>query len=316
MRRDILIVDKMHPSILEMLADIGLKADYEPNINREEILSKISTYEGLIIRSKTTVNREFIDRAKSLKFVARAGAGIDKLDFDYIREKKIKVFNAPEGNRDAVAEHAMGMLLTLMNQIKLADLQVRGGVWDREGNRGYEVKGKTVGIFGFGYMGAAFAQRLRGFECKVIAYDKYKSGFSTEFVKEVSLEEFQERTDILSLHVPLTPETKFLINREFIDSFSKNIILLNTARGEILPLTALNDLLTSGKVIAAALDVLENEKLNKLSQDQKELYHNIFKRDNVILTPHVAGWTHESYERINEVLVKKIKSYYDVKLPA
>ena len=308
----ILIVDKMHESIVPMLEDIGVSHDYRPEIKREEILNIIHNYEGIIIRSKTEVNRELIDKAVNLQYVARAGAGIDKLDEVYLGEKGIQIFNAPEGNKDALAEHTVGMILTLFHQIKQADLQIRGGIWDREGNRGYEIKGKTVGIMGFGHMGSAFAQRLSGFECRVLAYDKYKSGFGTDKVEEVSLDQLKAETDILSLHIPLNPETKSLVNRTFIDEFSKSLMLINTARGEILPMADLKDLLDSGQIAGAALDVLENEKLDKLNNRQKELYSDIFKRENVILTPHVAGWTFESYVRINEVLVTKIRSYYKV----
>ena len=312
MRKGCLIADEMHESILELLDDLGFVVNYQPKINREELIEIIGPYHGLIIRSKTLIDKEVVDAAANLEFVARAGAGLDLIDVAYMESRGIEMLNAPEGNRDALAEHAMGLLLSMLNNIVSADEEVRNWQWHREANRGVELSDKTVGIIGFGNMGQAFVQRLRAFDCRVLVYDKYKKGFGTKNVEEVSLEKLFDKVDILSLHVPLTEETRAWINEDFVNSFSKDIYLLNTARGEVLPTADLLELLDSGKVKGAALDVLEIEKFDQLSMDDKELFDNLFKRKNVILSPHVGGWTFASYKRISEVLVGKISNLYRV----
>ncbi|MEQ9220001.1 MAG: NAD(P)-dependent oxidoreductase [Cyclobacteriaceae bacterium] len=307
MNNKILIVDHMHESIIEMLGDSGFRPDYRPEIKRTEILNIIDQYAGIIVRSKTRIDKELISRATNLQFVARAGAGIDNVDYQVISNRNIKLVNAPEGNRDALGEHTVGMLLTLLHKIHLANQEVKQGVWDREGNRGWELKGKTVGIYGFGYMGSAFAKKLRGFDCTVLVYDKYKTGLSNEFIQQVDLQTFQKETEILSLHIPLTSETKFLFDEFYLSQFPKLRILLNTARGEILSLKALDKLLSTSKLIGVGLDVLENEKINQLNMEEQAIFDKLAKRENVIMTPHVAGWTFESYKRINEILVSKLQ---------
>ncbi|HEX8545477.1 MAG TPA: NAD(P)-dependent oxidoreductase [Cytophagaceae bacterium] len=302
-----LIVEKMHPSINEMLVGIGVVPDYRPSITKEEFYNDIINYDGLIVRSKFNLDADIIERATRLKFVARAGAGVDQIDLEAAAKRTLVIVNAPEGNRDALAEHAIGMLLCLMNKMHFADSQVRKGLWDREGNRGFEIKGKTIGLVGYGFMAKAFAQRLQSFGAKVVAYDKYLKGFTSELVEEVSLEQLFEQTDIVSFHIPLTKETKGMVDLGFLNSFQKNIWLLNTARGEVLVLKDLNKAIENGKVIGAALDVLENEKLDQLSEDQKIEFEKLVNQPNVLLTPHVGGWTHESYFKINQVLVEKIK---------
>jgi D-3-phosphoglycerate dehydrogenase len=312
MRKGCLIADEMHESILELLDELGFVVNYQPKISRQELLEVIGPYHGLIIRSKTLVDKEVVDAAANLEFVARAGAGLDLIDVPYLESKGIEMLNAPEGNRDALAEHAMGLLLSLLNNIVSADEEVRNWKWQREANRGVELSDKTVGIIGFGNMGQAFVQRLRAFDCRVLVYDKYKKGFGTKNVEEVTLEKLFDKADILSLHIPLTEKTRSWINKDFVNSFSKNIFLLNTARGEVLPTADLLELLDSGKVIGAALDVLEIEKFDELSMDDKELFDNLFSRKNVILSPHVGGWTFASYKRISEVLVGKISNLYRI----
>lgn len=304
----ILISESIHECIIPMLQQIGYIVDYEPGITREEMIKKMPNYIGIVVRSKTPVDREFIGAGENLKFIARSGAGMDQVDVEFAEKKNIILLNAPEGNRDAVAEHTLGMLLNLTNKLNESDRQVRQKIWDREGNRGVELMHRTFGIIGFGNMGQAVSKRLTGFGCRIIAYDKYKTGFGNEFVKEVSLEEFFEQADIVSFHVPLTPETKFYVNDQFIEKFRKNFILLNTARGEILPLKSLVKYLTIGKILAAGLDVLENEKMQKLTSEQNELMQQLFEMKNVIFTPHVAGWTTESYIKISETLGNKIKA--------
>lgn len=303
----ILITESIHECIIPILEDTGYEVHYKPKIDRTGILKILSEYEGVIIRSKTPADKELISAGANLKFIARSGAGMDQVDLEFAESQGIVLLNAPEGNRDAVAEHTLGLLLNLINKIRNSDIQVRNKVWDREGNRGVELMHRTFGIIGFGNMGEAISKRLMGFGCKIIAYDKYKKGFANDYVEEVDLPELFERADIISFHVPLTPETKFYVNDEFIECFKNNIILLNTARGEILPLKSLVKYLKSGKIIAAGLDVLENEKMSKLSDEQDRLMKELFSMENVLFTPHVAGWTIESYIKISKTLAKKIK---------
>ena len=306
--KKVLIVDKMHESLFPLLEGIGLEADYRPAISKEEIYQALKDTEVLFVRSKIAVDQMLLENAPKLKIVGRAGAGIDQLDVEALTRSGIQLINAPEGNRDAVAEHAMGMLLCLLNNILRADAQVRQSIWDREGNRGTELAGKTVGIIGYGFMGQAFAQRLQGFNCRVLAYDKYRTGFETGGVKESRLEEIQQQADVLSLHIPLNEENRALVNKAYLEKFHKPILLLNTARGEILPLRDLLQAMKNGKVYAAGLDVLENEKLQRLSAGEKENFTYLVQNDRVLFTPHVAGWTQESYRKINEVLIGKLKN--------
>ncbi len=302
----IFIVDEMHPSIIPDLKGYGFDVDYQPNINREEILRRIGNYTGIIIRSKTTIDQELLDKAINLKFVARAGAGIDKIDEVKCRLRNIRIINAPEGNRDALSEHAMGMLLALLNKIHTADHEIRQGNWNREGNRGIEIQGKTIGIIGYGNMGSAFAKRLSSFDCSVLAYDKYKHGFSDRFVKESTLDQIFLMVDILSFHVPLSDETLRMYNESFFKKFKKKLFVINTARGPILPIKDLLKTMDEGIILGAALDVLENEKLDSYTEQEKSDFENLIARKNVILTPHVGGWSKESYKKINDVLIEKI----------
>jgi len=302
----ILIIDEMHNSIIPLLESEGFIVDYRPEIEREEIEQIIQGYDGLIIRSKTPMDKPLLSQATQLKFIGRAGAGIDKIDLEYLEERGIQLYNAPEGNRDAVAEHALGMLLALFNHIPRADRQVREKIWKRELNRGEELAGKTVGIFGFGNMGEAFAKRLQGFDVRILAYDKYRSGFGGRGIEEVSFEEIQQEADILSIHVPLTAETKNFFTLEVLEKFRKSFYLINTARGEVVSLDTLNRALDSGKLRGALLDVLEKEKLAQLDPALEQAFQKLAERPNVLFSPHVAGWTFQSYEKINKVLVSKV----------
>ena len=306
----ILVIDEMHASIIPMLEKDGHQVQYSPKITRAEILETVHSFDGLIIRSKTPMDRELLEKAVNLKFIGRAGAGLDQIDLDYLVERGVKLFHAAKGNRDAVAEHALGGLLALFNHIVKADSEVRKGIWDREGNRGHELKGKTVGIMGFGNMGKSFAKRLAGFGVKVLAYDKYKIDIGNEFVQEVNWGKLKSEADILSIHVPLTPETRNFFTIEELSSFSKPFWLINTARGEVISFAALNEALDRGIVLGAVLDVLENEKFQKFTSEQKSEFEKLALRENVVFSPHVAGWTFESYEKINRVLVKKIKKAF------
>lgn len=302
----VLIVDQMHESILGLLEKHGFELTYVPKITRAAIFEQIPSYEGIIIRSKTPLDRELLERATRLQFIGRAGAGLDQLDLAYLKERGVALFHAAKGNRDAVAEHALGGLLALFNHLPLADQQVRKGIWDREGNRGIELKGKTVGVFGYGNMGKAFAKRLKGFGVKVLAYDKYKKDFGNKWVQEVSWETLKKEADVLSIHVPLTAETRDFFTLEELKSFSKPFWLINTARGEVIRMETLNQALDQGILKGVVLDVLENEKFERFSSEQKLQFELLAKRENVLFSPHVAGWTVESYQKINEVLVKQI----------
>lgn len=304
--KSILIVDDLHPAFKQEAEALGYVVSDEPLFTREQTLAVIKDYEGLAVRTKFQVDRELIDASPKLKFIARAGAGMDNVDEAYAQSKGIACINAPEGNADAVAEHAIGMLLSLMNKLRQADQQVRAGIWDREGNRGWELKGKTVGIIGYGYMGQSFAQKLQGFGVEVIAYDKYKTGFSDNYAREVSMEEIVKFSDVLSLHLPLTRETRNLVDTEYLFHFRKPIFFLNTSRGEIVHTSAVLNAIADGKILGAGLDVLEVEKFPALAE--QNWYTELAKNDKVVLSPHVAGWTFESYRKISEVLAEKLKN--------
>ena len=305
MDNKVLIVDDLHPVFSKQLTALGYMVDEEPQITREETLAKIANYVGIAVRTKFKIDAEIIHAAKKLKFIARAGAGLDNIDVALADKLNIKLFNAPEGNRDAVGEHAVGMLLSLMNKLNVGDLEVRNSIWDREGNRGHELKGKTVGIVGYGFMGQSFAKKLLGFGVQVIAYDKYKTNFSDEFARAVSMEEIVKHSDILSLHIPLTRETKQMVDDEYFFHFKKPIFFLNTARGEIVNTKAVLNNIKTGKILAAGLDVLEIEKFPALNNES--WFEELRTNDKVLLSPHVAGWTFESYRKISEVLVDKVR---------
>lgn len=300
----ILIADKLHPAFKEKAESLGYTVDDFPEYTREQTLTVIHDYDGLAIRTKFNIDSEILDAAVNLTFIVRAGAGMDNIDEQTAKQKNIVCLNAPEGNRDAVAEHAIGMLLSLMNNLRKGDAEIRNGIWDREGNRGIELSGKTVGIIGYGFMGSSFAKKLRGFDVNIIAYDKYKSGFGDEFVKEVSMEQIVRHSDILSLHIPLTRETRQLVDDEYLFHFKKPIFLLNTARGEIVNTSAVLKAIKEGKILGAGLDVLESEKFPALGQ--QPWFDELINSGKIILSPHVAGWTVESYRKISEVLGEKL----------
>lgn len=305
MNNKILIADHLHPAFKIEAEKLEYVCDDMPLISRKETLEVLKNYTGIVIRTKFQIDKEVIDAGYNLKFIARAGAGMDNVDEEYARSKNIKCINAPEGNRDAVAEHVIAMLLSLLNNLRKADNEVRNGIWDREGNRGWELKGKTLAIIGYGNTGQMLARKLSGFEVKVIAYDKYKTGFSDEYAEEVSMEQVVKQADVLSFHIPLTFETKQLFNEEYLFHFRKPIIFLNASRGEVVNTKAVLNGIRNGKIIAAGLDVLEVEKFPALLE--QEWFHELKDCQNVILSPHVAGWTHESYRKISEVLAEKLK---------
>ncbi len=288
------------------LQELGYHVDYRPDVTREELLLVIGEYQGLIVRSKTIIDQAFLEHSKQLQFVARAGAGLDNLDEIALKQRGIAVVNAPEGNRDSLAEHALGMLLCLLHQLPWAHQSVRSGAWQRETFRGTELGGKTIGLIGYGHMGQAFAKRLHSFNCRIEVYDKYLKGFGTDKVIESRLSNLFDSCDVISLHVPLTEETRGFYNYSFFQSFKKPLILVNTARGEILPLEDLRRLLDEGKVLQVALDVLEHEPISQLYDSQKDTFNYLVNSSRVLMSPHVAGWSLESYQRINSILIKKI----------
>jgi D-3-phosphoglycerate dehydrogenase len=305
----ILFIDSNHPALQEILEKAGHTCDLHYNWTREEIMNHLHLYDGIVIRSRIKITREIIDTAVKLKFIARAGAGMENIDTVYAEKKGIHCLHAPEGNRDAVAEHALGMLLSLFNNLCPANQEVRASKWIREGNRGVELMGKTVGIIGFGNMGSAFAQRLKGFGVHILAYDKYKKGFGSDLIKEASLAQVFEEADVISLHTPLTDETHDLINDAFIHQFKKNIYIINTARGKSLNTADLVTNIQSGKVLGACLDVLEYEVTSFENLDATILppaFQYLMHSDKVMLSPHIAGWTKESNEKIARILAEKI----------
>lgn len=311
MTKKILIVDNVHPIIPDSLNSEGFTIVDATSFDRVKILSIVSEYCGMVIRSRIQIDKEIIDAATNLRFIARVGAGMESIDTEYCKTKNIACLNSPEGNRDAVGEHATGMLLNLLNNLNTADHQVKSGVWEREKNRGNELGYKTVGIIGYGNMGSTFAKKISGFGCKVISYDKYKTDYADSNTREVSIETVLNESDIISLHVPLTEETHYMVDEEFIRKCKKDIYLINTARGPVVKTSALVDGLRTGKVLGAALDVLEYEETS-FEQTKSLLEFEDFKYlstcNNVILTPHIAGWTVESKIKLAQILVDKIKS--------
>lgn len=306
MSSKILIVDDLHPTFKLMATNLGYHCDDKPELTREGSLAILGDYEGLVIRTKFQVDREIIDAAPKLKFIGRAGAGMDNVDEDYAKSKGIACINAPEGNRDAVAEHAIALLLALAVNLRKGDQEIRNETWDRESNRGWELKGKTVALIGYGNTGHAMARKLSGFDVNVIAFDKYKTGYSDAYVREMSMEQIVKLADVLSFHIPLTRETRQMVDDEYLFHFKKPIFLINTARGEIVNTQAILAAIQSGKILGAGLDVLETEKFPALSE--KPWFKDLKINSKVILSPHVAGWTFDSYRKISEVLAEKLKN--------
>jgi D-3-phosphoglycerate dehydrogenase / 2-oxoglutarate reductase len=352
--KPVLITDDVHPIFLEGLTDLGFSYTYLPQITDAEVRTIIAPYEGLVVNSKINVDTALMAAAPQLKFVARLGAGMEIVDLPAAAARSISVFSAPEGNRNAVAEHTLGMMLSLAQNLNRADRQVRAFNWQREANRGFELRGKTIGIIGFGHTGSSFAAKLAGFGCRILAYDKYlpegyiQSNFSSPESKlkspsmsafvngvkilgkwaqhidshkliphlnyefssymEASLNTIFDEADVVSLHLPLTPETHNMVNQGFLNAFRKPILLLNTARGKIVNTAHLLSALEAGTVAGAGLDVFENEKPAQFSAAERRMYAQLYTLENVLLTPHIAGWTFESKQRIAAVLLSKIKN--------
>ncbi|MGB5554086.1 MAG: 2-hydroxyacid dehydrogenase [Flavobacteriaceae bacterium] len=309
----VLHVDTNHPLIIEQFNSLGFENQEDYTSSKSEIEAKIHEYEGLIIRSRFSIDSSFLDKATKLKFIGRLGAGLENIDIKYAKNKGIFLAAAPEGNRNAVAEHTLGMLLSLFNKLNKADREVCSGKWDREGNRGVELDGKTVGIIGYGNMGKAFAKKLRGFDIEVICYD-IQGGVEDENARQVGIMELYQKSDIISLHVPQTELTVGMVNTEFINKFKNQIWLLNTARGKCIITKDLVAALISGKVLGAGLDVLEYEKSsfeNMFTDHQlPDAFTYLIQAENVLLTPHVAGWTLESKVKLAQTIVDKIKAKF------
>ncbi|WP_282132227.1 2-hydroxyacid dehydrogenase [Cellulophaga baltica] len=309
----VLHLDVNHPLIIEQFNELGFINEEDYTSSKEEVEAKIHLYDGIIIRSRFSLDHTFLEKATQLKFIGRLGAGLENIDTAYAKDKNIFLAAAPEGNRNAVGEHTLGMLLSLFNHLNKADQEVRHGKWDREGNRGIELGGKTVGIIGYGNMGKAFAKKLRGFDVEVLCYD-IKGGVDDDNARQVGIMEIKQKCDIISLHVPQTPNTINMINKEFIDGFSKDIWILNTARGKCIVTQDLVEALKSGKVLGAGLDVLEYEKAsfeNMFSENElPEAFSYLIKAQNVILSPHVGGWTVESKIKLAQTVVDKVKAKF------
>lgn len=308
----ILHIDQNHPVLWSELSVLGYENTEAYALDRVQILSIIGDFQGVVIRSRILIDQEFLDAAKQLKFIARVGAGLDAIHTDYAAEKNVTLINAPEGNSNAVGEHALGLLLNLLNNINRADRQLRQGFWRREANRGVELSGHTVGIIGYGHMGKAFAKTLRGFDCPVICYD-IEPGVGDENARQVSLEEFFAQAQVVSLHTPLTSLTEYMVNTDFINQFDHDIYLINTARGRSVVTQDLVQALARGKVLGAGLDVLEYEHSsfeNLLTQNPPQALEALLNLDNVILSPHIAGWTHQSKEKLARVIVAKIQDHF------
>lgn len=305
--KSVLFIDSVHPILENFLEQKGIRCDHDYTSPHSTIKEKLENdYDGLIVRSRIPINKALLANTK-LQFIARSGAGLENIDLNFCSEKGIEVLASPEGNKDAVAEHCIGMLLMLFNQLKQGDTEARQGLWNREKNRGLELMGKTVGLIGYGNMGKAFAQRLSGFGVQVLAYDKYLTNYGDAFAKAVSLKELQAKADVVSIHLPLSEETNYYVNEAFINQMAKPFFLINTARGKHVSIADLNKGLASEKIQGACLDVLEFEKASfENISDLPKSFKDLAASNKVLLSPHVAGWTVESYEKLSSFLAEKI----------
>lgn len=309
----VLHIDTNHSALWDGLKSLGFENELDTDSTKEVIEEKIGSYEGVVIRSRFKIDAQFLDKATNLRFIARVGAGLESIDVDYAVKKQIQLIAAPEGNANAVGEHALGMLLSLTNHLNRADKEIKAGIWSRESNRGFELEGKTVGIIGYGNMGKSFAKKLKGFDVTVLCYD-ILDGVGDENAQQVSLTELQERVDVLSLHTPWTNLTDKMVNRDFINAFKKSIWLINTARGKSVVTEDLVDALEKGKVLGAALDVLEYEKLSFetlfVNKEKPKAFQYLLDSPKVLLTPHIAGWTFESHQKLAQTIVNKVADLY------
>lgn len=315
MKKRILVTDKVHDLLINGLKKHGFEVDYFPKMPYEEVKLLSKDFHGIIINSKVICDRAFLNQNKHLDFIGRLGSGLDIIDLPEAQKLGIAIINSPEGNANAVAEHAMGFLLSLANNLCIANKEVKAFLWNREANRGFELEGKTIGIIGFGHTGSAFAKKLSSFEMNILTYDKYKILDQNEVsvAKQVSLEHLLKQSDIISIHLPLTQETVRMVDASLISQCKVGTIFINTSRGPIVDTSDLLDALQSGHIRSAALDVLENEKLDQLTSAQEEVYQKLFSMDNVLLSPHIAGWTKESLIKIAQYLLTKIENFYQLR---
>ncbi|RAJ85959.1 D-3-phosphoglycerate dehydrogenase [Chitinophaga dinghuensis] len=306
MSRKVLITAKVHPYLIDQLETKGFEPVYLPAITYEEVYTEIPECVGLIVTTRIRVDKQIIDHARNLQWIGRLGSGMELIDVAYAESKGIHCVSSPEGNQDPVGEQAVGMLLALMHNILKSNLELRKGIWERDGNRAWELGGKTVAIIGYGHTGSTFAHKLSGFGVNIIAYDKYRKGFGNATVKEVSLEEVFRDADIVSLHLPLTDETRHIANSAFFRSFARPIWFMNTARGKLVNNPDLIAALEDGRVQGACLDVLENEKLNTYTEEEKAQLAFFLAAPNVVVTPHIAGYSHEASIRMPRVVLEKL----------
>jgi D-3-phosphoglycerate dehydrogenase / 2-oxoglutarate reductase len=307
---NVLIIDDFHPELMNSLSELGLKYDYLPDINQKEVISIIPKYQGLILRSKIKCDKMFFENAPKLKWIARGGSGLDNIDEKEAELRDIKLLSAPEANCDAVAEHSIGLMLSLSKKIASSFQEVKQGLWKREENRGVELAGKTLGIIGIGHVGGSLANKMQGFGMKVLGYDKNKTNIKIPGLEIVSFETLKEEADWVSLHIPLNDENRELVNSDYISSFQKPFFLINTSRGQIVKTEDVLKAIKKGKIIGFGTDVLENEAPNTYSEKEKRIYSALFSSPNVVATPHVAGWSSESYIKISTVLANKIRNIF------
>ena len=302
----VIITAKAPDLLLEKLKQKGFEIIYAPSVSYEELFNAIGEMTGLLVTTRIKIDKQLLDKANNLKWIGRLGSGMELIDVNYAESKGIKCVSSPEGNRNAVAEHTLALLLSLMNKIHSVQGELRNGKWLRDENRATELFGKTVGIIGYGNTGSAFAQLLSSFNVTVLAYDKYKFGFSKGYIKEANLEQLSRYADVISFHIPLTSETHYFANSDFFSGLKKNPWILNTSRGKIISIKDLKDALLNGSIAGAGLDVLENEKLPSFTEDEKAMFNWLLEQPDVIITPHIAGYSHEAFIKMSEVLLEKL----------
>ncbi|MCF6402387.1 hydroxyacid dehydrogenase [Chitinophaga filiformis] len=306
MSRKVLITAKVHDYLISKLEEKGYEVSYRPSVTYDEVVAAIPEFMGMIVTTRIKVDKGLIDRAGQLQWIGRLGSGMELIDVPYAESKGIHCASSPEGNCDAVGEQALGMLLSLMNNIQKSNLELRQGVWERDGNRGFELNGRTVGIIGYGNTGGAFARKLRGFDVDILAYDKYRTGFSDNYVQEATMDQLFEKADVVSVHLPLTAETHHLVNTAFLQSFKKPVWFINAARGKIVNTDDIVSALEAGTIRGACLDVLENEKLSTYSPVERERFEKLLHMPNVIITPHIAGYSHEASVKMARIVLEKL----------